>query len=128
MKLNRISLPLLERSGWGQAAVDMVRSAIVGKEDYGSGYCYLLQMKAEGTGGCEAQTTKQEYVEKIDKAFPGQAQKKLKELDAKIKNKEELDMPTKADGSQYDKNALRNTYVDPAAEKCGECIFFRKVQ
>jgi hypothetical protein len=126
MKLNRISLPLLERSGWGDAAANAVRSVLTGGDSTRSS-CAMLGIAVEAEGGCAAQTTKAEFIKKIDLTEgAGKGKAKYAELAQLIQQRKTLPMPNKPDGTQYDKESLQATYVEPAegARQCAKCMFY----
>jgi hypothetical protein len=125
MKLNRISLPLLERSGWGDAAANAVRKVLTGEGPGGS--CALLSIQVDAEGGCAAQTTKAEFIKKIDiKEGTGAGKIKYAELAELIKKRQPLPMPSKPDGLPYDKKSLEDTYVETAStnKQCAKCMFY----
>lgn len=137
MKLSRISLPLLENefagvgSGWGQAAETAVNNALEGEK---KGYCSMLQKLVDAAGGCGAQTTENEFIEKIkknnltsgNKTNKGEGQKKLDELKRLVETGDDLPMPMKPDGSAYTTSEIEATYVKKATrgQRCADCIFF----
>lgn len=127
MKLNRICLPLLERSGWGDAAANAVRSVLTGGEDSTAGSCAMLGITVQAKGGCAAQTTKEEFIKKLDlKEGVGAGKIKYAELAELIRNKKTLPMPNKPDGTPYDETTLEGTYTEPAdgARQCAKCMFY----
>ena len=142
MKLNRISLPLLESgfedvgSGWGDAAKSAVDAAFAGKS---KGFCSMLQRIVSDVGGCGAQTTEYEYIKKIDGEGSGkkddakgstkrrgEGEKKYAELKRVIDAGGQLPMPSKPDGTEYTIREIGATYVDKAARgsQCIACMFY----
>lgn len=138
MKLSRISLPLLENefagvgSGWGQAAETAVNNALEGDK---KGHCSMLQKLVDAAGGCGAQTTDSEFIEKIqknnlksgNKTGKGEGQKKLDELKRLVERGGDLPMPMKPGGSDaYTTSEIAATYVKKATrgQRCADCIFF----